>query len=371
MSRSAKAEIKSLVESGLDWECVIREANRQRTVSSLYSCLKTLGENDVPAFVLNRLREIYVITTNDNMRREYELAGILRALEHKGISVMLLKGVALMQILDRHTASRAMWDIDILVREYDLCDIQATLHEFGYDLRKPLPNVTARGLVEYAHCFDQIKFFNKNGAEIDTHFRLLDMGDPSAEQPSAWERALPLRIDEANALVPCPEDMLLHLCFHANHHWFAKIYYFCDIAGVLERYAEKFDWGYLLEVAERRKMKTSVYYTLLLTRDLLGAPVPLGVLDRLETSYLRRKLFECVWERILVKYRSRLRRGNFGGPMYYILEMDGLRERLGFIVKCLFPSVEWLSLEFCLPQSKKLYFRYLLSLVMRCLRPAT
>ena len=369
--RDVKEEVERLVKSNLNWDYVVEKAHSHHLASFLYYDLSKLSEHAVPEDVLSKLKRRCAVTAARNLRFQHELVKILDALERRGISMVLLKGAALVQIVYRDLTLRPMADIDVLVRERDFRGIQTALHEIGYYSPSPLPNLTDKGLVEYAHCFDQVRFCRKDGVAIETHFRLLNMGSPTGEQPSVWERALPVRIDGVKGLIPCPEDMLLHLCFHANHHRFSKIYLFRDIAEVLSHYSDRFDWEYLLRVVDLRRMKASIYYTLLFADEVSRYRVPSDVLERLRPGYLRRKVFECIWKGLFIKCMNRLELHNLQGPIYYVLEMDGLREKLAFLAKSLFPPVQWLSVRFCVPESKTLYLRYLLTVLKRCLRPAT
>jgi hypothetical protein len=189
------------------------------------------------------------------------------------------------------------------------------------------------------------------------------MGIPSIDDHLVWGRAIPIRIGNTCALIPSPEDMLLHLCFHANHHQFSKMYYFCDISEVLKCYADGFDWEYLLQIVERRKIKTSIYYALQYTKELLHIDIPLNILNKFKPNYPRRKLFECLWEKVIVRHQGRVRFGRLAGPIHYVLEMDRVTDKFRYISRCLFPPVQWLSHHFGLPESKKLYFKYLISIL--------
>ncbi len=125
---------------------------------------------------------------------------------------------------------------------------------------------------------------------------------------------------------------------------------------------------YLSRVVERRRMKASVYHALLLTKELLGTPIPPDILDRFRPTYLRRKLFECTWQRGLIGHARDSGFGSFEGPIYYVLEMDGFSDKLNFIFRSLFPPQEWISSRFSLPRSKRLYARYLRELTTKSRR---
>jgi hypothetical protein len=364
VDESGEALISRLLERGLNWDSIPELAGTHYVATLLYNTLVRL-RLDVPKSALERLREINIATASVMMRLQEELAGIARALDREGLHIMLLKGAALQQTVYRDEVFRPMSDIDILVQEDEFPAIGAVFTDLGFSTERPLPELTARELVEYAHYFDQIKFINERRVKIDTHFRLLNMGVPTPGEETVWGRAQEIQLGGAVVSVPSPEDMLLHLCFNANHHYFARMSYFCDIHEVHERYADAFDWDRLVHAAGRRRMSASIYHALLYTRRALGTPIPEAPLAELRPGAVRRKLYEVTWERVLIRKRRAWRLGSLEGPIYSFLEMDGLGVKLKFFFKCAFPPLRWLSCSFSEPRSMLLYVKYIVSLVRR------
>jgi hypothetical protein len=242
------------------------------------------------------------------------------------------------------------------------------MSKLGFAPNPTLPDLEGRELVEYGQYFDQVKFYNDSRVKIDTHFRLLNMGVPSADEGEVWDRARLVEMEGVPVRIPSAEDMLLHLCFHANHHHFASVMHFCDIAETFRLFRDEIDWDRFLRTVRARRMAVSVYYALRYADALLGADIPGSILDSLRPPALRGKLFEIVWERMIVANRDRLDLGNLEGPVYYLLEMDGLPEKVRFIWKSLFPPLSWLASYFSRPASPNLYMRYASTISSRLFR---
>ena len=258
-----------------------------------------------------------------------------------------------------------MTDIDILLHEQDFHRAHSAFFERGYGLRNSLPNMVDRELVQYAHCFDQIKFFNENGTKVDSHFRLLNMGIPSAEENVVWSRSHSVRMGDGSVLIPSPEDILLQLCFHANHHRFANLYYFCDIQELIDHCAGEIDWEYIEQATRERKIRATVYHALVLTDRLLGLSVPPSVYLKFKPNSVKRFVFKFLWLNRKSPLEKRFGIGGLEGPLYYLLEMDGLKSKIAFVLKLFFPPLNWLSRYYGDPKSIILRCRYLKELLTR------
>ena len=357
MDKAQEREAAAAVGKDLDWNYIAKAAYRHRIAPLVFENLKKIGDERIPEGARAGFRKIVVANASRFMRLDRALRSIAAALHCGDVPVMLLKGMALVRVLYGDGALRPMGDIDLLVREDDFDRFRACMHGLGFDPPASLPDIAGRELVEYGHYFDQVKFYDGRRNKVDTHFRLLNMGVPAADDEEVWRRARTVLVGETPVSVPSPEDMLLHLCFHANHHHFASLGHFCDIAGICERFAGELDWDRFVEQGRNRRMTTSLYQTLRYTTELLGPAAPEHVMAALRPSALRRMAFELVWERV-VRGGERFRFESLEGPIYYILEMDGLRDKLRFVGRSLFPPKKWLSRHFSLPESRKLYLKY-------------
>jgi len=365
MSNAQRADLQDLIKCEVNWTCVMEMAIENRVTSLLYLHLKAFSGNAIPRRILSALRNAYLRTIGQNIRMNQELMKIVRALESNGIPVMLLKGAALECILERSILARTKYDIDILMHEQDFYRAQDALRELGYAPSQPLPKMSERELVEYAHCFDQIKLYGEKGMKIDVHFRLLNMGMPRVEESLVWSRSRYARADDGRVLVPSPEDMLLHLCFHANHHGFASLHHFCDIHDVLDHVADGIDWKYFVQAAQERKIEATMYYALAIAGRLLGSSVSPSVYERLKPKRAKRMVFEFLWLKGMNLRRRRRCLGSFEGPFYYLMEMDKFKPKMTFAWKLLFPPLRWLSRDYRRSESVALRCGYLIGLLRR------
>jgi len=81
-----------------------------------------------------------------------------------------------------------------------------------------------------------------------------------------WTRAVPTEIAGAPALRLCPEDEVLHLCYHtAVHHGLAHPHGYRDILGVL-RVEHDLNWSVLAERARAWRVSVAVWAALKVAR---------------------------------------------------------------------------------------------------------
>jgi hypothetical protein len=104
---------------------------------------------------------------------------------------------------------------------------------------------------------------------VDLHEGFGKLIDSDVEE--LYERSRTLKVGGSRVRVLCEEDHLRLLCFHLLRHGAWRPLWLCDVAAVLERRGEAFDWGRLLgRDARRARWVTS---TLGLAARLLDANV--------------------------------------------------------------------------------------------------
>jgi hypothetical protein len=83
-----------------------------------------------------------------------------------------------------------------------------------------------------------------------------------------WARAVPTEIAGAPALRLCPEDEVIHLCYHtAVHHGLAHPHGVRDILGVLRVECDNLNWFVLAERARAWRVSVAVWAALKVARS--------------------------------------------------------------------------------------------------------
>jgi hypothetical protein len=270
--------------SAAEWEPLIAWVGRQALAPLLYDQLQRFDLIDaLPPSITTTLQRLYCanVVRNDLLYRERH--GALRALQDAGITPIILKGAALAETVYAQRALRPMSDTDILGRPEAIGQAEAIPTDLGYTRHGP-PQTAAWVKADHYHII-----LTKPSPTFDAWHLELDWHLDRPSRPFAldleglWARARPARIANTNALVPAPEDLLLHLCLHTCKHRFAffGLRACCDIAATIRSYEATLDWAQVVQGAGQGQIAPYVYLPLQLAKELVGAAVPEAVLDGL------------------------------------------------------------------------------------------
>jgi hypothetical protein len=212
-----------------------------------------------------------------------------------------MKGAALARFTYAEAALRPFNDLDLLVplREVDAAH-RALLHA-GYQVAGETPTLAD---LTWRHARG---YFDPAGLRmpVDLHWRFT--GYPltmALDRPGVFRRAVEVRIGGEPALLPTPGDMVVAVSIaFLRELWYCKprLRYLRDLAEIVSRHPV--DWDLVLRVvAETPPVRSPVYLALGAAVDLLGAPVPTDMLDRLprpRSRHLARRLRAHVAQRAL------------------------------------------------------------------------
>lgn len=261
-----------LLTSPIDWTAVLRCGTRHVVAQMLYVSIGDLPQElRPPPEVVQHLRALYLHVYAQNTALLLYLRAVLDALETAGLQAMVLKGAALAEWFYGDIALRQMSDLDILIRREDLDRARRVLRDFGCTPPRIRVGAEARQEEWYR---------GPPGAPIlDVHVGLRGAtahGFRADETDGVWQRAVTVPLAGATALVPCPEDMLCHLCVHlsAVHALRPGVGHALDLAKVIDRAGRAFDWPLCLDTARRWRIERSVRIALELSHEWLGVELP-------------------------------------------------------------------------------------------------
>ena len=330
--------------SDTEWGRFVEAAHNHGVAPLLYKRLLHGGVS-VPKPVLEQLRQWYLVNAARNTLLYQALGRVLQAFQQAAIPVLPLKGAHLAALVYGDVASRKMGDLDLLVRKSELPRAASKLLEMGYtnEINGDAESIAA-WCAKHPDRHHLPIFHKLPDTRIELHWSLLDPPHP-VELADPWSRARPAIIAGVEAMVLAPEDLLLHLCLHAEHHHFRQgIRPLCDIAEVVHRWGDKLDWAYVQAQADRWRAGRCVYLGLWLSRELLRSPVPEAILRGLQpqdfkvASVLAREIVLSGTEELDGEERAALApwslqisqpgRGRFGGWRWFWNMMFPSREHM-------------------------------------------
>lgn len=282
--------------SSPDWDALIAESGRYGVAPLLYHRLRTSHSDiPVPDNAMERLRHIYLQSAGRALQQYHELGRVLAQLRRAHIPVIVLKGAHSAALVYRNIAIRPMGDVDILVHEDDLMEVEAALLSMGYAPEKRNRQI-AEDICHFAYGLPQSDFF------VEVHWQLLpSLYRLNIDHDGLWERSRPASIAGTEVAVLCPEDVLLYLSLHASrHHLFEMgLKQFCDVDETIRCHGDEIDWQQVARRSMQWGAGKSVYLTLRLAVELVGASVPDDLMRAIKPGDFDERFLLLAKERIL------------------------------------------------------------------------
>ena len=306
MDEKKDCAVRALFDKNLDWDYILGVNPLSPIIPLLFYNLKKItGKNGISSSVVDVLRASYVAVLRKNIAIYRELHGVLAELQNGGIPVILLKGVALAEIVYPDVALRPMSDIDILVKKADLHSAVAVLSKLGYTSLHPDNNFYEghHHIVPYRRKYDK----RGNFFTIEIHHNVVPA--PLMFRIDAdylWEDTQTFRAGGIDALALSAERMLLHLCLHLSTTSFINgIRILVDISETIRYYGEKLDWHSFVKKSNEFGVGSSVYYPLWWAREIIDIDIPANVLSGLkldpELSFFGVKLLKAIMKKNLFR----------------------------------------------------------------------
>jgi hypothetical protein len=373
-----KNRIKEILKFDINWNALVEQSVKHGITGLLYVHLNAMREElEIPEDVLGRLHQFYLMFTASGLGLEAKFKQVVSKLNEAHIDLIVLKGMALVETLYKDYGLRPMSDIDVLIREKDWPVVSMIMDELDFKAGKPHEayNIPPK-LTKYdvkAH----LTYVSGSGAQIEYQFDLLTLGLAMVDVDGVWGRSRPAKVAGENVRLLCEEDMLLQLIIHANRHGCAKFKWLVDVAEKL-RQAQRsdcMDWRLFIEIARKERLRTSVYSTLRHVEEMYNEKlVPEWVYEELKPVILQQYLWKAVWpERQLNSFQGRhedaicfyFYRPFSGWNLINYVIMGRVLSKLAFIIRFMFPPLEWMSYTYNESKPRSVIKYYLKRTVIR------
>lgn len=360
-----KAASSCLAHNELDWDSVHRRARAEGLSAFLFRSVR--GRQLVPPLLERAWRDAYYGVSRRNSLLLHELGCVLRAMGAQGVGVILLKGAALAEAVYGNPAVRPMIDLDLLVPSRQAVAAQRTLAALGFTLMRPEPWPGFDRRYRYAQGYMR----GAVGAlhyQLGLHWGLLNVPLYERVGVQEWfDRARPVSVEGADALVPAPEDHLVYLCSHAvlHHQGGSDLLRLCDVAMLIRTAGHALDWCGVVRRAVGWRLVIPVQRILSQLEELWTNTVPASVLQEvlgLAPTTVERRVHRRVTERP----------GNASEEVLLSLAtLPGLGRRIGFLAESAIPSPDYMRRRYCPEHPGRWPLAYLqrAGVAVRCLFP--
>jgi hypothetical protein len=278
-------KVRNLLEGReLDWDYILNHRAFYRITPLLFHNLKEIADEDaVPLFVMDALTAHYAFMFYRNMQIYSILRDILERFQNAGISVILLKGVALGETVYSDIDLRPPGDIDILVKKMDLQDAADILLKMGYNPAYPMERYrNHHHIPPYKKLDEELN----ESISIEIHHNIAPeplMSRIRAEE--LWEDAQAVSISGIDTQVLSPENLIMHLCIHLSYSCFTGgIGNLVDISESIRCHDGSLNWDCIVGRSCKFGVSSFVYYPLCMAGEMMDANIPLYVVDKLRLA---------------------------------------------------------------------------------------
>ncbi len=270
------SELIKILQMDLNWNYIIKFTFQHRLTTLMYWNLKEF-EYIIPNNVFKILKDNFHNNVMKNLKMMGELLNLLKMFEKQGLQVIPYKGPLLSIQAYKHIGLRQFDDLDIFVHQNDVMEIKKILISCGF-----VPQFNFKGFKERKFLKTQREYKFKNQSKdinLEVQWKFSGLSFYSSES-FGFEVSEIKEINNKKILSISPENMLLILCIHTSGHYWDRFSWICDISELIQ--ANMIDWIYVLERAEKLRIKRILLINLTLVKDIFDVNFPNIILNELE-----------------------------------------------------------------------------------------
>ncbi|MCE5283447.1 MAG: nucleotidyltransferase family protein [Deltaproteobacteria bacterium] len=323
----------------LDWNGVIRRMSEEGIASLFYHLIDRFHLQPLlPPEAVKDLSDQYFADLKRNMAASAPLRRVFDRMNERRLPFIVLKGIALAELIYPGFATRGMSDADILVRKADMEAVDACLSDLGYS---PVDSTVGLAMANPMGYLASLDYRLRDGSlpNLHIHWHPVNTSVPAfmfagkVDLDRIWERSVPVRLADADARVLGPEHQVIYLCEHALrvNHSFDRLILICDILYALRAYGDEIRWEFLVEEARRFGLAKPVFLGLTLVGHYTLWDFPEAVQRGVCLDGL-------TWgERLFLRLQRDNRRFRGGSILVYLAMNRGILRKVRFAFRVLFP----------------------------------
>jgi hypothetical protein len=292
------ARLRELASRSLDWDFVVRMAHQHHITPLVHHALSQACPHCVPRHLLEELADAATKSAARSHRLLGELLALLRLFGDHAIAAVPYKGPVLALSTYGDVTRRDFRDLDIVVHRRDVMRAKDLLVREGY---RPIPHPTAadeREALEVGYAWQFLRHRDGVDVKVEIHWAFaprylhvdLDLEDLTGHLEVASIAGTALQQFG-------PEDTLFTLCVHGCKDLWQRLMMVGDVAEVI-RGPRPIDWARAMEQASACNSERMLILGVRLARDLLEAPLPRAVGERVDSDPVAHSLAGKVRDRL-------------------------------------------------------------------------
>ena len=328
-------------EHAPDWTSLVEKAEQEGVSALLFHNITSHHLEDlVPRDSYRDLSNHYYANMKRNMSIIGELREVLATFQEAVIPCIVLKGIALAELVYPSIGMRGMSDVDILVKKEDLFKVDDYLSSLGYISQDSSVEKAIHNSVGYLASLEYRK--NASPLNLHVHWHIVNTSVPATmfveriDINRLWENSAMTAVADSRALMLRPEHMIIYLCEHALRvgHSFDRLILICDIFFSIKAFENTIDWNFVSEESRRFGLSRFVYYGLSIVKHYTSMGIPDECIAKLRPPDISRG------EKYFLKLQFNNRRIRGSSYFIYLAMNRGLFAKLGFITRTFFPPAQ-------------------------------
>ncbi|MBI3351135.1 MAG: nucleotidyltransferase family protein [Nitrospirae bacterium] len=277
LKSDGEERVQTLLQEKINWERLLQTASRHGVMPLLFRHINVSLQNVVPPEFHEQLKTSYDSNTRRNLFLTGELCAILDGLEAHGIQAIPLKGPVLAETLYGDIASRQFCDLDILVQKRQVLKAKELMIARGYREGLRLNSAQEEFYLRSGCDFNLVH--DEKGIILELHWGITPKYFSFPFDPEIWKRLERISFSGRTVLTLHREDLLLTLSVHGSKHLWERLGWICDIATLIQ-YDRGIDWTRIMKQASALGGERMLLLGLFLAHDLLKAPLPEEILQK-------------------------------------------------------------------------------------------
>jgi len=274
LSHSIRGKISAEKYENVHWDEILTWSRSHKVEGIIYSALNKcnlISKIDSEEFKNLKISTFY--TGARQLTNIINLSKIFNKFNEESIPVIALKGLVIRNLYPQ-PEQRDMNDADILVHKGDLERVKKILIGMGYNHLED--HEASHHMVLYHFTYPMI--------EVHWHIVKRDGFSDNLEkfEDNLWERAIKIKVGEAEVLSLCYEDLLLHLCMHMAAHIASSgfgLRQLCDLVLLVEKKGDEISWESFIEKSKKYGFKKFNIIIFSLCNKLFDMKIPSLLVD--------------------------------------------------------------------------------------------
>jgi hypothetical protein len=271
-------QARELAAEPLDWDRLLALANQTSVTPLLEHSLRTAVPERLSDSPLQRLGNETRANALHALALGSELARVSKRLNEQGIAALPYKGPVLAIQAYHDLALRQFDDLDIVLRQRDMCIAHEALLALGYTARFAPVLSPAR---KNSPIPGEYKYYNETRrvlVELHTE-RTLRHFPVAPNLGELFERSVSVELGGSPVRTFAAEDALIAICVHGSKDFWDRILWIADVSELIQAHPQ-LDWDAVVSRAESLNAQRMLHLGLLLASELLDAPLPGSIAER-------------------------------------------------------------------------------------------